>query len=168
MAVEKYYSYCCYLLHTQMKTNPKDYEPVHLGNSVRRIREIIGMKQFALAEACGWSQQQMSRIENSELISDEHLEAIAKGLGVTPEFIKNFKEEKAVYNITNTYDNTSFQEHASINYQPIFNLSSAENLSELIEKFIHDELQKSQSLAELGKVVLDLVEEVKKLKGAAK
>ena len=149
----------------QMKTNRKDCEPVHLGNSVKRIREIVGMKQFALAEACGWSQQQMSRIENSESISDEHLEGIAKVLGVTPEFIKNFKEDRVVNNVVN-YDNSTFHDNTSSGnfYHPVFNLNSAENLSELIEKFIRDELQKSQSLAELGKVVLDLVEEVKKLK----
>ncbi len=55
-----------------------------------------------------------------------------------------------------------------LNYRPVFNLSSAENLSELIKKFIRDELQKSQSLAELGEVVPDRVEEVKKLKPAGK
>lgn len=153
----------------QMKTSRNDCEPAYLGNSVRRIREIVGMKQFALAEACGWSQQQMSRIENSESISDEHLETISKALGVTPEFIKNFKEERAVYNVVNNYDGTTFHEESIAGqFQPVFNLNSAENLSELIEKFIRDELQKSQSLAELGKVVLELVDEVKKLQAANK
>ena len=151
-----------------MKTTFKDQDPVHLGNNVRRIREIVGVKQFELAEKCNWSQQLMSKLENNEFIDHEHLEIIAKNLGVTPEFIKNFKEERAVYNIVTS---NTFQENttaAGLNYQPVFNLNSAENLSELIEKFIRDELQKSQSLAELGKVVLDLVEEVKKLKASGK
>ncbi len=152
-----------------MKTTFKDQDPVHLGNNVRRIREIVGVKQFELAEKCNWSQQLMSKLENNEFIDHEHLETIAKKLGVTPEFIENFREEKAVNNVIN-YDNSTFQDNVipiAMN-SPVFHLSSAENLSELIEKFIRDELQKSQSLAELGKVVLDLVEEVKKLKAAGK
>ena len=75
----------------------KDIKPVHLGNNVRRIREIIGMKQYALAEECGWSQQQMSKLENSESIDPEYLELIAEKLGVTSKFIKNFNEERAIY-----------------------------------------------------------------------
>ncbi len=152
-----------------MKATFKDQDPVHLGNNVRRIREIIGVKQFELAEKCNWSQQLMSRLENSDIIDHEHLETIAKSLGVMPEFIENFREERAVNNVIN-YDNSTFQDNVipiAMN-SPVFHLSSAENLSELIEKFIRDELQKSQSLAELGKVVLDLVEEVKKLKAAGK
>jgi len=135
-------------------------EGINIGRKAQRVREVTGMKQYTLADLCGWSQQKMSKLENSEFIDDKDLETIAKNLGVTPEFIKNFKEEKAVYNIMNAYDSSE----NSVNYQPVINVGSVENLSELLEKHIRDELQKSQTLTELGKVVLELVKEVKELK----
>lgn len=139
----------------------KNQEPISLGNKVRRIREISGMKQFTLAEKCNWSQQKMSKIENSETIDEEDLAAIAKNLGVTPDFIKNFRDEKAVYNIMNAYDSSENSE----NYQPVINnIGLTENLEKLLKKYLHDEQQKYQSFSELGKAVLDLVKEVRELK----
>ena len=144
-----------------MKTTLEDHEPIHMGNNVRRIREIIGMKQYALADDCNWSQQQMSKLENSESIDHEHLEIIAKGLGVTSEFIKNFKEKKATYYIQS---NNKLQDNAYQYYKPIINNPSVDDFGELLKKLLHDEQQKAQSLAELNKIVHDLAEEVKNLK----
>ncbi len=144
-----------------MKTTLKDNNPVHLGNNVRRIREIIGMKQYTLAEECNWSQQQMSRLENSAVIDHDHLETIAEKLGVTSEFIKNFKEETAIYYIQN-YNDTST--NSSKYNMSVIHHYTDDNLSELLQKMIKDEQQKSQTLSELSKAVLDLAEEVKKLK----
>lgn len=149
-----------------MKTAFKEEEPVHLGNNVQRIREIIGIKQYALAEECQWSQQQMSKLENSEHIDDGTLEIIAAKLGVTSEFIRSFKEERAIYNIQN---NNTFHDNASTqHYRPTISNDPADQIVKLLEKFIQDDQKKTQSIAELSKAVLDLAEEVKKLKEAGK
>jgi transcriptional regulator with XRE-family HTH domain len=146
-----------------MKTTHKDYEPVHIGHNIRRIREIIGMKQYALADDCNWSQQQMSKLENSESVDHEHLEVIAKSLGVSGKFIENFNEEKATYYIQNNnlHDNVKV---SSQNNSPVFNNPPVEEFGELLKKLLQDEQQKSQAIVELNKIVHDLAEEVKKLK----
>ena len=62
----------------------------HIGRKISRIRELKDMKQEALAQALGTSQQTVSAIENSETIDDAKLEEVAKALGVSVEAIKNF------------------------------------------------------------------------------
>jgi len=68
-------------------------KPNHMGRKISRIRELRDMKQEALAQALGMSQQTISAIENSETIDDEKLIEIAKALGVTPEAIKVFQKK---------------------------------------------------------------------------
>lgn len=79
------------------------------------------MKQEALAEAIGLSQQTVSSIEGSEEIETKKLVEIAKVLGVTVEAIENFSEE-SVFNYFNTYYDTK---NSVINAG---NLCSANNL----------------------------------------
>ena len=94
----------------------------HIGRKISRIRELRNMKQEALAQTLGISQQAVSAIENSETIEDSKLEEIAKALGVTVEGIKQFSEE-AVFNIigntVNNHDNASM--NSNLQYQPTFN-----------------------------------------------
>ena len=82
-------------------------ETLHIGRKIGRIRELRGLKQESLAEALGISQQSVSRIEQNDQIEDATLERVAKALGVTPEAIKNFTEESAIYNIQNNYDSAT-------------------------------------------------------------
>jgi transcriptional regulator with XRE-family HTH domain len=57
-----------------------------LGAAVRRIRELRGIGQDALAEKSGLSQGYLSQIENDTLpaVTEEGLARIASGLGVEP------------------------------------------------------------------------------------
>ena len=59
----------------------------HIGRKISRIRELRDMKQDALAQAMGTSQQSISILENSETIDEDKLVEVAKALGVTPEAI---------------------------------------------------------------------------------
>lgn len=116
----------------------------HIGRKISRIRELRDMKQEALAQALGISQQAVSAIENSETVEDAKLEEIAKALGVTAEGIKQFSEE-AVFNIiSNTYHNTSSDTStliaSSLNYQPTFN--TVEKIVELYERLLQAEKDK--------------------------
>jgi len=116
----------------------------HIGRKISRIRELRDMKQEALAQALGISQQAVSNIENSETVEDAKLEEIAKALGVTAEGITQFSEE-AVFNIiSNTYHNTSSDTStliaSSLNYQPTFN--TVEKIVELYERLLQSEKDK--------------------------
>jgi len=117
----------------------------HLGHNVQRIREIIGMKQAALADNTDMSQQNISKLENTALIADDTLERLAKGLGVTPEFIKNFSDEKTVCNIQNNYDSAQ----NNINQQQYATIYSSDIAIQLIEKLLESEKEKVALLKEL-------------------
>ncbi len=126
-------------------------KPNHIGRKISRIRELRGMKQEALADALGISQQAVSKIEQSPEVDDDKLEEIAKVLGVTKEGIEKFSEE-AVFNIiNNTYNNTSSDNStliaSSVNYQPNFN--TTEKLVELYERLLKAEKDKNEYLEKL-------------------
>ncbi|RKR81821.1 DNA-binding XRE family transcriptional regulator [Mucilaginibacter gracilis] len=113
---------------------------LHIGRKISRIRELRGMKQEALAQLMGVSQQAISKIEQSDEVEDLALEKIAQALGVTAEGIKNFNEE-AVFNIigNNYHDNSS-----SVQYQCTFN--PIDKLIEVYEenKKLYEQLLKSE------------------------
>src|SRR6185436_19599661 len=80
-------------------------KPSHIGRKISRIRELKDMKQEALAQALGMSQQTVSAMENSETIDEDKLKEVAKVLGMTVEAIKNFSEEAVINYFNNIYDN---------------------------------------------------------------
>lgn len=81
--------------------------PVHEGRNVKRIREILGVKQEALAIDLGLSQQAVSLMEQKETLDIPTLEKVANALHVPVEAIKNFDEQATVYNIQNNYDESN-------------------------------------------------------------
>lgn len=96
----------------------------HHGRNVKRIREILGIKQEVLADQLGddWNQQKVSILENKELIEASILEQVAKALKVPTEAIKNFSEEAAIHIVANTFHD--FKDNAiasAMNYQCSFN-----------------------------------------------
>lgn len=97
----------------------------HIGRKISRIRELRDMKQEALAQALGTSQQSISALENSENIDDEKLAPIAKALGVSLEALKNFSDEAAINFFNNFYDNSGSGQGA---FGPIFNFNPLDKL----------------------------------------
>lgn len=77
---------------------------IHEGRNVKRVREMLGIKQDALAFDLGISQQAISSLEQKEALDKDMLEKIAAVLKVPVEAIKNFDEEKAVNIISNTFN----------------------------------------------------------------
>jgi len=123
----------------------------HIGRKISRIRELRDMKQEALAQALGISQQAVSNIENSETVEDAKLEEIAKALGVTVEGIKQFSEEAVLNIIGNTYhvDNSS-----AVNYGCTFNpmdklIEAYEENKKLYERLLQAEKEKVAYLEKL-------------------
>ncbi|MFC5284236.1 helix-turn-helix transcriptional regulator [Pedobacter alpinus] len=126
----------------------KQPQKMHIGRKICRIREIRGIKQEALAQELGVTQQQVSRLEQSEEIEEEVLEQIAKILGVTKEALENFNEEAMFNIINNTFHNTSSDNStliaSSVNYQPTFN--TIEKIVELYERLLQAEKDKNDLL----------------------
>jgi transcriptional regulator with XRE-family HTH domain len=122
-------------------------KPNHIGRKISRIRELRDMKQEALAQALGISQQTVSAIENSETIDDEKLHAIAEILGVSVEGIKNFSEEAVLNIIGNTYhDSNVVNGNAySCNFNPL------DKMVELFERLVLAEKEKVEYLERLLK-----------------
>ena len=121
---------------------------MHLGKNIARIRELKGMKQEALADQLGVTQQMVSKIEQSENIEDEKLDEIAKALGVTTETIKKFNEEAAV-NYVNTFNDNSSGSFGPLNYQCHFN--PLDKVVELYERLLASEREKTELLKEKEK-----------------
>ncbi|UKB83364.1 helix-turn-helix domain-containing protein [Chryseobacterium sp. MEBOG06] len=94
---------------------------IHQGRNIKRFREMMGIKQDALAFDLGedWNQKKISLLEQKETIEEDILEKVSQILKVPVEAIENMDEEEAVNIIANT-----FGDH-SIGYQkndnPIFN-----------------------------------------------
>jgi transcriptional regulator with XRE-family HTH domain len=77
-----------------MKTQTPQYK-VHHGRNVKRLREMLGIKQEAIAVALDLTQQAMSKLEQKEIIEDSHLNIIASVLRVPVEAITNMSDESA-------------------------------------------------------------------------
>ncbi|MCT3964432.1 helix-turn-helix transcriptional regulator [Elizabethkingia anophelis] len=77
---------------------------IHQGRNVKRFREMLGIKQEALAFDIGgdWNQKKVSLLEQKEVIEDSLLKQIAEVLKIPVEAIQNFDEEQAVNIIANT------------------------------------------------------------------
>lgn len=115
-----------------MSTTTDSTKNIHQGRNVKRFREMLGLKQEALALALGddWSQKRVSLMEGKELIEEDLLAQVAAILKVPVEAIKNFDEEKAIYNIQNNYEGSS--SNYSGLYQCTFN--PLDKLIELVEE----------------------------------
>lgn len=129
-----------------METTTK---PKHIGRNISRIRELRQMKQEALAQAIGVSQQTISTIENSESVEEERLYEIAKALGVSVEGIKNFSDEAVLNIISNTFTSNDNSTLNAINVQPNFN--PLDKVVELYERLVQAEKDKVAYLEKLLK-----------------
>src|SRR5258706_12485857 len=108
---------------------------IHEGRNVKRIREMLGIKQEALASELGddWNQKKISLLEAKETIEPQILEEVAKALKVPAEAIKNFDEEQAINFIANTFNQSGlFNRDSTLNFNPI------DKVVELYERMLKD------------------------------
>ena len=94
---------------------------VHEGRNVKRFREMLGIKQDALAYELGegWTQKKVSQLEQKESIELPLLKQISDTLKIPVEAFQNFDEEQAVSIISNTFDNGSIAVSYTTNNHPI-------------------------------------------------
>ncbi|MGE6356180.1 helix-turn-helix domain-containing protein [Flavobacterium sp. NPDC079362] len=126
-------------------------KPKHIGRNISRIRELRGMKQEALAEAIGLSQQTVSSIETSETVDFEKLVQIAKVLGVTIEAIENFTEESVFNFFNNFYDNSANNGAQGNTTNNHCNFNPLDKVVELYERLVQSEKEKVEYLEKLMK-----------------
>jgi len=108
---------------------------IHQGRNVKRFREMLGIKQEALALELGeeWNQRKVSLLEQKEVIEPNLLDQVANVLKVPVEAIKNFDEQAAVNVISSTinnHDNSSV--YGSYQFNPL------DKVIELYERMLKD------------------------------
>lgn len=109
-------------------------QKIHEGRNVKRFREMLGIKQDALAYELGedWNQKKISLLEQKETIEQPLLEQISNALKIPVEAFQNFDEEQAVNIISNTFN---IEKDAFIgNSKPTFNINPLDEIKKL-----HDE-----------------------------
>jgi len=127
-------------------------EKVHQGRAVKRIREILQVKQETLASELGISQQSVSLLETKETIDPETIEKIAEVLKVPVDAIKNFDDTAAVNFIASTFhDNASIvNTNCTLNINPIEKWIEAMDKNEkLYEALLKSEREKNALLEKM-------------------
>ncbi len=71
---------------------------VHLGEKIRALRRMKGIKQATLAKALGIVQQNVSKMEHRKRIPEDRLGQAARILGITVEELKSFDHKDGTIN----------------------------------------------------------------------
>jgi len=119
-------------------------ETVHHGHNIKRLRDLLGVKQETIAMGLQISQQAMSKLEQKEQIEDDLLERISKILNVPVESIKNFDDKAAINIVSSTFNETSFLGCQHVSFNPL------DKVIELYERLLKMEQEKN---ALLGKMI---------------
>lgn len=123
---------------------------IHQGRNIKRFREMLGIKQEALAFELGddWNQKKISLLEQKETVESDILAQVAKILKVPAEAIENFDEEQAVNIISNTVNNNDNATGNSLySYQPTFN--PIDKMVELYERMLEQQREMIEKLERL-------------------
>ncbi|WP_114792495.1 helix-turn-helix transcriptional regulator [Niabella yanshanensis] len=131
---------------------------IHEGRNVKRFREMLGMKQEALASELGedWNQKKISLLEQKETLDAAILKDVATALKIPVEAIQNFDEEQAINIISNNInnnDNAVMHGPALYNHYPTYNinpmekwLESIEEIKQLYERWLKEKEQTIRTL----------------------
>lgn len=120
-------------------------EKSQIGPKIRRLRQIKGISQKVFASELNITQQAVSKIEQSEIVNEETLQKVADILGVSIEAIINFDDDAAFNNFINKNEVINQRCDVVNNYQSI------EKITELYERLLKSETEKSQLLKEMIK-----------------
>jgi len=128
---------------------------IHQGRNVKRFREMLGVKQEALAYSLGddWNQQKISFLEQKEVIDPAILDEVAKALKVSPDAIKNFDDD-VVFSFINNFTDNSVNHGPLNNYHCTFNpfdkmLEMVEENKKLYEALLKEKDEKIALLEKL-------------------
>ena len=123
-----------------------NYSPIpHIGRKIERVRRLRGLTQSDLGNTLGITKQAVSKLEQSEKLEDVKLKTVADALGVTEEGLKNFNEEKVLYNTINFYENCGVSSSSISANVDTLNNFPIEKTIELFEKLLEKERQKFEN-----------------------
>ena len=134
-------------------TNTKQ---VHEGRNVKRFREMLGIKQDALAADLGddWNQQKVSLLEQKETIEPVILKRVSEIMKLPVEAFQNMTDDQAVNIVANTFHDGSFLNTGDT---PTFNVNPLEKLIQLHEEKIalYERMlkEKDDMMAKLEKLI---------------
>ena len=136
--------------------NATNTKRIHEGRNVKRFREMLGIKQDALAADLGddWNQKKISLLEQKETIEPTILQQVSAALKIPAEAIQNFDEEFAVNVIANTIDNGAigYQRNDNCTLNPIEKLIQLhEDKIALYERMLKE---KSDIIAKLEELLI--------------
>jgi len=96
-------------------------EKIHHGRNIKRFREMMGIKQEALAHELGadWSQKKISLLEQKEEVEEELLRQVGEILRIPVEAFQNFDEEQAITVISSTFNDNSSVVNNNPTFHPI-------------------------------------------------
>lgn len=128
-------------------------EKIHHGRNIKRFREMMGIKQEALAHELGedWSQKKISLLEQKEEVEEKLLRQVAEILKVPAEAVKNFSEEAAMQIFNNSFESHENSTLNAINNYCSFNpldkmLELVEENKKLYERLLESEKEKVELL----------------------
>ncbi|WP_119792584.1 helix-turn-helix domain-containing protein [Flavobacterium anhuiense] len=131
-------------------------QKIHQGRNVKRFREMLGIKQEALAYDLGedWTRKKISLLEQRDIIDDNLLKQISNSLKIPVEAFQNFNEEHAVNVIANTFGENAFSNsfnYGTINFHPIEKVVQLhEEKIALYERMVKE---KDEMMARLEKLI---------------
>ncbi len=118
----------------------------HEGKNVKRLREILGIKQDRLAIELNMTQQNISAMEARETIEPELLERISQVLNVPVEAIKNYNDEATMNFVTQNFSDhaVSHNVYGTNNYHS--DPADRQKIVELYESLLKTEREKVELL----------------------
>lgn len=130
-------------------------QKIHQGRNIKRFREMLGIKQEALAYELGadWNQKKISILEQKNQIETPLLEQISEVLKIPVEAFQNFDEEQAVNIISNSFDNGAigYQRNDNFNFSPVDQIIKLHN--EKIALYERMLKEKDEMMARLERLI---------------
>lgn len=131
-------------------------QKIHQGRNIKRFREMLGIKQEALAFDLGedWNQKKISLLEQKNVVEEALLQKISEVLKIPVEAFQNFDEEQAINIISNTFGEHAFSNsfnYGTINFHPIEKLVALHD--EKIALYERMLKEKDEMMARLEKLI---------------
>jgi transcriptional regulator with XRE-family HTH domain len=122
---------------------------VHEGRNIKRFREMLGIKQDALAFDLNMSQQAVSLLEQKETIDTPLLQKISALLKIPVEAIQNFDEEQAISVIANTFTDSFNNSSNAFAYNNNCTFNPIDKMVELYERMLQQQKEMIEKLERL-------------------
>lgn len=127
------------------------HKKIHQGRNIKRFREMLSIKQEALAFELGddWNQKKISLLEQKETVEKDILAQVAKILKVPTEAIENFDEENAISVIANTFTDSFNNSTNAFAYNNNCTFNPLDKMVELYERMLQQQKEMIDKLEKL-------------------